>query len=262
MLPLLLLIVSLSCQKELTTINKKHRVSVYLTDHQTPVFDSVFIDIRKLEVKMEDDTLSGDGWVNLVIRTGVYNILRFRNGLDTLFGTGTLPNARIRKLRLTLGTQNSVMKDGVSTPLRVDDNDREVVANLESSNFEISSAGEIFFWIDFDAGRSIQADNSGPGNGNGFRLKSHIKIFTRRNTGELEGRVLPGAADPLVMAIRGSDTTTAIPENDGEFKIIGLAAGTYIVYYDGHNSYIDTTINNVIIRNDEDTHLPTVILRQ
>jgi hypothetical protein len=222
----------------------------------------VFIDLQRLEVKLEDDTLPNDGWVNLNIRAGVYNILRFRNGLDTLFATGTLPNARVKKIRLTLGTQNSVMKDGQSFPLRVHDNDREVVANLENSNFEITSTGQVLFWIDFDASRSIQADNSGSGNNNGYRLKSHIKIFTRSSSGRIEGRVLPLAASALVMAINGADTATAIPESDGEFKIVGLRAGTYKVLFDGQNNYNDTTINNVIVRNREDTHLSTVTLHQ
>src|SRR5260221_12026280 len=84
-----------SCRKEATlggsiaNIDKPHPATIFLTDHQTPIFDSVFIDLRKLEVKLEDDTLSNDGWVNLNIRAGVYNVLRFRNGLDTLFATGT-----------------------------------------------------------------------------------------------------------------------------------------------------------------------------
>jgi hypothetical protein len=40
-----------SCQKEVNggnsvaDISKPHAVTVYLTDHQTPVFDSVFIDL-------------------------------------------------------------------------------------------------------------------------------------------------------------------------------------------------------------------------
>jgi hypothetical protein len=260
-------IVFYSCQKEISSdntpdVNKPHSVTIYLTDHQTPVFDSVFIDLQRLEVKLEDDTLPNGGWVNLNIRAGVYNILRFRNGLDTLFATGTLPNARVKKVRLTLGTQNSVMKDGQSFPLRIHDNDREVVANLESSNFEITSTGQVLFWIDFDASRSIQVDNSGSGNNNGYRLKSHIKIFTRSSSGRIEGRVLPLAANAVVRAINGTDTATAIPENDGEFKIVGLRAGTYSVFFDGQNNYNDTTIHNVIVRNREDTHLPTVTLHQ
>lgn len=255
-----------SCQKEVsgstTDASKPHAVSIYLTDHQTPVFDSVFIDIQGLQVKLEDDSLSNGGWVSLTIRPGVYNILRFRNGLDTLFGNGTLPNARVQKVKLVLGTHNSVMKDGQSTPLRIKDEDREVIANLDASNFEISN-GQVLFWIDFDAGNSIQVDNSGSGNNNGYRLKSHIKIFTRSRSGSIEGRVLPRAADAIVKAVIGTDTATAIPFDDnGEFKIVGLNAGTYKLLIDGQNGYQDTTINNVIVRNREDTHVPVITLHQ
>lgn len=253
-----------SCQKDISGSNdldKPHAVTIYLTDHATPIFDSVFIDIQQLEVKLEDDTLPGGGWVSLAIRPGVYNILRFRNGLDTLFATGTLPNARIKKVRLTLGTRNSAMLNGQSFPLRIKDEDRQVEASLESHNFEISN-GQVLFWIDFDAGNSIQVDNSGSGNNNGYRLKSHIKIFSRSNSGRIEGRVLPQAAGAIVKAVIGADTATAIPERDGEFRIVGLRAGTYQVLFDGQNNYRDTTISNVPVRNGEDTHLPTITLHQ
>ena len=255
-------IVFYACQKETDQTDQPSKLTVYLTDHQTPVFDSVFIDIQKLEVKLEDDTLANGGWFTLSIRLGIYNILRFRNGLDTLFGTATLPNNRIRKIRLTLGTQNSVMKDNRSFPLKIKDNERQVVANIDNLNFDIIAPDQVMFWIDFDAGRSIQVDNSGSGNNNGFELKSHIKIFTHRNTGRIEGRVLPFAASPIVKAFIGADTVTAIPNNDGEFKIVGLNAGIYSVLFDGNNGYRDTTINNVIVRTGEDTRLPTVTLRQ
>lgn len=259
-------VVFYSCQKDVSGNNNNpdqpHAISIYLTDHQTPVFDSVFIDLQQLEVKLEDDSLPNGGWVSLAIHPGIYNILRFRNGLDTLFATGNLPNARIKKIRLTLGTQNSAMLNGQRFPLSIKDEDRQVIANLESNNFEITPSGQILFWIDFDAGNSIQVDNSGSGNNNGFRLRSHIKIFTRSHSGRIEGKVLPGAAHPIVKAIIGSDTATAIPDNDGEFKIVGLNAGIYKVLFDGQNNYIDTTINSVVVRNREDTHLPTIILHQ
>jgi hypothetical protein len=255
-------IVFYACQKEGGSLrNQSSKLTVYLTDHQTPVFDSVFIDIQKLEVKLEDDTLPNEGWFTLAIRAGVYNILRFRNGLDTLFGTATLPNNRIRMIRLTLGNQNSVMKDSQSFRLRVKDNDRQVVAKIDNSNFDIVAPDQVLFWIDFDAGRSIQVDNSGSGNNNGFELRSKIKVFTHRNSGRIEGRVLPIAAAPIVKAIIGTDTATAIPGNDGEFKIVGLNAGVYSVLFDGNNGYRDTTMNNVIVRTGKDTQLPAITLR-
>lgn len=269
LVPALVSILSLflyACQKDVSVNNtdpsKPHSIRIYLTDHQTPVFDSVFVDIRALEVKLEDDTLPNDGWVSLAIRPGVYNILRFRNGIDTLFGTGSLPNARVKKVKLITGDRNSVMKDGQSFPLRVKDEDREVIANLDNSNFEVNNS-QVLFWIDFDAGNSIRVDNSGSGNHNGYRLKSHIKIFTRSRSGAIEGKVLPREADPIIKAVIGSDTATAIPDDDdGEFKIVGLNAGTYTVIIDGQNGYRDTTITNVVVRNREDTHLPLIRLQQ
>jgi len=259
-----------SCQKDILGddhghdgINKPHRAQVFLTDHPTHLFDSVFIDIQQLEVKVEDDSLANDGWVVLDIRPGVYNMLRFRNGIDTMFANGLLPNAKIRKLRLTLGMQNSVMFNNQSSALTIHDNDRQVVIDLDDNDFEIDGSDHVVFSIDFDAAGSIRIDNSGPGNNNGFELKPHIKVFAKNKSGRIEGKVLPMAADALVMAINGTDTTMAIPDDDdGEFKIVGLNAGTYTVFIDGQNGYADTTITNVQVIKGEDTHLPTITLHQ
>ena len=255
-----------SCQKDVTgnvdNLNKPHAVTIFLTDHATPVFDSVFIDLQRLEVKVEGDTLSNGGWISMGIRPGVYNILRFRNGLDTLFATGILPNARIKKIRLTLGMQNSAMLNGQSFPLRVKDDDRQVEVDLDNRHFEITGNGQVVFWIDFDAGNSIQADNSGSGNNNGYRLRSHLRIFSRNHSGRIEGKVFPEGADAIIKAFIGSDTATAIPESNGEFKIVGLNAGTYSVLYDGQNGYRDTLVGNIVVRNREDTHLSPVTLYQ
>jgi Domain of unknown function (DUF4382) len=259
----------ISCQKDVknaevsTDVSKPHAATIYFTDHQTPVFDSVFIDIQRLAIKLEDDTLPNSGWVNMNIRPGVYNVLRFRNGLDTLFATGTLPNARLRKIKLVLGTQNILMKNGQSFPLKVKDDDREVVINIEADDFEITNNGAVLFWIDFDAGNSIQTDNSGSGNNNGYRLKSHIRVFTRSHAGRIEGKVLPRSADSIVKAIIGTDTATAIPDtDDGEYKIVGLNPGTYKLLIDGQNGYMDTLINNVVVRSNEDTHISLITLHQ
>ncbi|MBK8952925.1 MAG: DUF4382 domain-containing protein [Chitinophagaceae bacterium] len=214
-------------------------------------------------MKLEDDSLPNSGWVNMNIRPGIINILRFRNGLDTLLATGTLPNARLKKIKLILGIQNSVMKNGQSFPLKIKDEDREVIVSLDINNFEIINGGSVMFWIDFDAGNSIRVDNSGSGNNNGYRLKSHIKIFSHSNSGRIEGKVLPLAADPIIKAVIGTDTATAIPDDDdGEFKIVGLTAGTYKVIIDGQNGYSDTLIQNVIVSKREDSHLPLIRLRR
>jgi hypothetical protein len=155
------------------------------------------------------------------------------------------------------------MLNNQSLPLAVHDNDGQIVVDLDDSNFEIVGSDQVLFWIDFDAAGSIRIDNSGSGNNNGFELKPHIKVFTKNKSGAIEGLVLPKAADALVMAINGTDTTMAIPDDDsGEFKIVGLNTGSYTVFIDGANGYLDSTINNVQVVKGEDTHLSAITLHQ
>lgn len=254
----------IACKKDQSVAgnNAPAVARIYFTDHPTPIFDSVWIDIEKLEVKVEDSSLPNGGWVSLAIHPGVYDILRFRNGIDTLFGNGTLPSNQLRKLRLTLGNQNSVSKNGQTFPLLLKDNDKEVIANLTPANYDVST-GQVMFWIDFDAGNSIQVLNSGTGNNNGFALKPHIKIFTKTKSGRIEGQVLPLAADAIVMAVNGTDTATAIPDDhNGKFKILGLNAGSYTLFIDGQNGYLDTTLHNVMVSANEDTKIPVINLHQ
>lgn len=265
-------LVVLACQKETSapaatglSTTVPSTLKVFLTDDQNLVFDKVFIDIRKLEIKLEDDGVDSlGGWIALQITPGVYDILQFRNGLDTLFGTGTIPaNRKLQKIRLTLGNNNSVVMNGQTKPLKVKDKDNEVIAQLDESNVEISSPDQFLFWIDFDAGRSIKVDNSGSGNNNGFELRSHIRIFSKKKSGRIEGRVLPAAAQAIVMAISGMDTLTAKPEREGEFKFVGLKAGVYQLFVDATaNNYKDSTINNVTVRTNEDTKVGTIVLHQ
>lgn len=238
----------------------KARLTVYFTDHQTPVFEKVNLNITKLEIKVEDNGVDSlGGWFNLNITPGIFDILRFRNGFDTLFASGNISaNRKLQKIRLTLGNQNTVVTGGNTFPLIVKDKDNEVIANLDDSNVDITNGNQFLFWIDFDAHQSIQQKGN-----NRFELKSHIKIFTRSRSGRIEGRVLPQAANAIVKAINGSDTATAVPEPNGEFKIVALRAGTYQLLFDATaNNYRDTLISNITVRNNEDTHVNAITLRQ
>ena len=65
------------------------------------------------------------------------------------------------------------------------------------------------------------------------------------------------------MAINGTDTATAKPEAEGEFKFIGLKPGNYsLVYHATANNYVDATVNNVTVGGKEDVKVATVTLHQ
>jgi hypothetical protein len=267
LLPALMLALAfVACRQDNSKDNDENangaKVAVYLTDHATPLFSKVLLHIVKMEIKIEDNGVDSlGGWRNLNITPGVFDILRFRNGFDTLFATATIPpNRKLQKIRFTLGNQNSVvLLNGNSFPLEVKDNRNEVEANLDDSNVDFIPPDQLMFWIDFDAHQSIKSRD----NDTRFELKSKIKIFTKSRSGRIEGRVLPSAAQAIVKAINGTDTATALPEADGKFKIVALRAGIYKVLFDATaNNYLDSIVNNVGVQNNQDTQMGTVVLRQ
>lgn len=268
-----------SCKKETSSSNSStnaKKLSVYLTDDPCN-FDSVFIDIRTVEVKLDtsshmNDDHFGDAdddddddhrgrdeygkWDTLTIRPGVYNVMALRNGVDTLLGTANLPAGRIRKIRLTLGNNNSLVINGTSYPLNLlpGTNNYVYVKLHDEDHDDLPTQSSL--WLDFNVCRSIQSHNGQ------YYLKPVLKPFGKNHFGSIEGRVLPDSAHAFVVAQNASDSASAIPGRDGEYKIRGLRAGTYQVSFKGSNGYRDTTLTNVQLHDGQETKLPTITLHQ
>ncbi|HET9057551.1 MAG TPA: DUF4382 domain-containing protein [Chitinophagaceae bacterium] len=266
----------ISCKKESSTelsSTGKNKLYVYITDNPV-AFQNVFIDIQAVEVKTDTCTSStsgdddddseddhGDGsddscevWQSLQINPGIYDLLRFRNGTDTLLANGTIPEGKIKAIRLTLGSRNSVVIDSVTYPLTLKKNKVvikiEHVQQLSRDNFKIN--------LDFDLCGSIIRIRD-----NEFELNPHIKSFDEKESGEIEGRVLPVDAKAVISAIGDKDTLFAIPDEDGEFKIRGINSNSVDLMINATaNNYRDTLIRNIIISPDREIKLATITLHK
>lgn len=261
-----------------TNTNTK-KLSVFLIDDPSQ-YDSVLVDIRFVEVKVdtsaqhEGDDHFGDNdsnedddhhdhdqfgkWDTLAITPGVYNLMTLRNGVNLLLGSGAI-TGKIRKIRITLGTNNSVYIAGVQHPLslypgtnnyvyvKIHDEDEDEEAN----NNGVTTTN---IWIDFDVSRSVIEQNGL------FYLKPILKPFSRKHSGSIEGKVFPSAAHPLVSAFNSQDSGHAIPEEEGEYEIEGLHPGTYTVTFQGSNGYRDTSINNIVLQPGQKVELPNITL--
>jgi hypothetical protein len=241
-------------QKQTTTPpdnSKRASVSFYLTDDPSN-YDAVYIDIQQVEVTMEGHTA-----IALTpIRPGVYNLLDFRNGLDTLLMRADLPVGKIGQIRLILGSNNSVVIDGQTYPLNTPSaQESGLKLNLQQ---EFVAGGAYVVWIDFDAGKSIVETGNGK-----YNLKPVIRAYTQVTDGRIKGYVLPPAAMATVYASNGTDTYAAIPAADGYYMFTGLPAGTYTVTYDAAVLlYLDVTLNNVSVAYGQTTNLGTTTLVQ
>jgi hypothetical protein len=235
----------------------KNELRVMLTDDPSIIFDSIFIDIQRLEVKVEraDGT---EHWDTLSIVPGIYNILRLQNGIDTLLGVGYVPDGRVEKLRLSLGDHNSVMKNGLSFPLTLHNNEHQFIIKIDDDVDE-DDHDHLRLWLDFDGHNSIIRVHN-----NQFELRPRIGHFSHGHSGEVEGKIKPSAAFPVIVsAISGTDTLMAITDHDdGEFKIRGIQSSTVKIIIHPSNGYQDSVINNVAVSHGEDTHLGTITLHQ
>lgn len=278
-----------ACQKDVSAPGNADRqnIIVYLNDDPTIDFAKVLVDIKFVEVKIDtssrgmhndddDDDHRGNNnhkdddddddhhgydehgqWDTLAVTQGLYDLLRLRNGVDTLLAQGTVLNGSIKKIRFTLGTNSRVFTDSVnSAPLRICDNRPYVYVKISRNSIDTLS-GQIRINIDFDVSKSIKIENGQ------FCLKTNLKSYGHHSSGKLQGKVLPYAARPLVKIYNATDTSYAIPWREGNYKITGLAPGTYTVLFDATVSpYRDTSISNVQIVRGRETTLPTITLCQ
>ena len=98
------------CSK--TENNKNAVLQVMLTDAPAE-YDAVLIDIQDVQIHVSDNEAEGS-WQSLDVNKGVYNLLDFRNGMDTLLGSIELPAGKISQLRLVLGPNNQLNTGGES----------------------------------------------------------------------------------------------------------------------------------------------------
>src|SRR5215472_10653208 len=115
----------------------KSQVSIYLMDGPVQ-FYKVLVDIRQVAVLIDtatqqkdpDDSHQWDDdwcgwhrnqsdksviWDTLSITPGVYDLLQLRNGTDSLLGSGTYPTGKILKVRITLGSDNTIFTDSLTS---------------------------------------------------------------------------------------------------------------------------------------------------
>jgi hypothetical protein len=285
---LLTLFVTFSCQKEKGATQNipegQQRVRIRLSDNPVS-FDAVNVDIQRVEVFVVPDSCLKSGndddgddrschhdhdgdrdrdhndcgaWDTLDIKTGVYNLLDLSNGADTLLASGFTIAGKIKKIRLTLGTQNSVVIDSVSYPLSSWNDFNRVTINVRGEDIDQINPSDLQLWLDFDAGRSIVKVRN-----NHFVLKPFLRIWLPAQTAGIKGKILPSEAGAVVSAISDGDTLVAIPHDNGWFKIRGLRGSTADIFINASaNGYQDTTLTAVSLVKGQETDIGTIELHK
>lgn len=203
-------------------------------------YDEVNIDLQGVEV-----TGPGGNNVMLNVNPGIYNLLDFANGVDTLIASGSIPSGQISQIRLILGTNNSVMVDSVLYPLSTPSAQQ---SGLKLQVHNTFAAGVAYMMLlDFDANQSIVEQGNGT-----YSLKPTIRVIESAISGSIAGNVTPVAAGFAAIATLNTDTTkvfSSVTDGSGNFLIKGVPAGTYRLVVTPPAPLVADTIFNVIVIN-------------
>lgn len=213
-------------------------------------FSEVNIDIEQIRVHSDVS-----GWEDLTTNSGIYNLLDFANGIDTLIAYDSIPSGRVSQIRFILGDSNSVVVDGVEHPLTVPSGSQSGLKLQVHHDLIPNITYEVL--LDFDAAQSIVLTGNGR-----YILKPVIRVITEGLNGGISGDLDPDGVYANIYAVKGSDTTGATPDSLGMFTINGLEADTYNVYINPPAPYLADTFKNIIVTNGSITDLGSIILQQ
>jgi len=236
------------------TLNTKNqdssRIRIFLTDAPGD-YQEVNIDVQGVEVIINDSV------IELETNQGVYNLLDFVNGVDTILVDDEIPSGKLSQVRLILGENNSIMADsrisGLMTPSAQQ-------SGLKFNVHQEISPGEMYsFVIDFDAAKSVVRTGSEK-----YILKPVIRVFAEVLTGSIEGVVQPSEARPAINVISpGNDTIGVYADTlTGHFMIRGLSTGYYGLEFNPDTVFADTSLLGVEVIAGETTVLDTLWFRE
>ena len=150
----------ISCKKESGSTTLK----VKLTDAPA-AYDEVNVDIREVNIKVDGDSAA---WISLPTATGIYNLLEYQDGVDTLISQAVITGAVIKEVRLVLGSENTIKVGSESFPLVIPSGSE---SGLKIKMNKTLNGGIDYLTLDFDAALSVSQEASG------YKLRPVVRIL-------------------------------------------------------------------------------------
>ena len=233
-----------ACKKD--NADKAH-LSVRMTDAPAN-YDAVMVDVQGVEIKGE-----GGNLVMLNTTAGIYNLLDFTNGLDTLIASGDLDAGTISQIRLILGSENSVVVDGVVYHLSTPSAEQSGLKLQIHQTFVAGVSYHIL--LDFDANQSIVKQGNGE-----YKLKPVIRTINAAISGSIKGSIAPISLGTTVTATSNGVVYSTVANSNGYFMIAGLPAGTYTITVTPALPLLPLTITGKTVVIGASTDLGIIIL--
>ena len=232
-----------SCTKE----KDSSHLSIRMTD-AIANYSAVMIDIQGVEVMVNDGAP-----VLLNTEPGIYNLLDYSNGLDTLIAYGDLNEGTISQIRLILGTNNTLTKDNVVYPLSTPS---AMQSGLKLQIHQKLVAGVSYsILLDFDAHQSIVLGGNGD-----YQLKPVLRTIEAVMSGSIKGNITPIGVIAIVTATANGISFSSVTNASGDFLIAGVPVGTYDVTVTPDLPMLSVTVTGIEVALGVSTNVGTLAL--
>lgn len=237
-----------SCEQE-----KNARIEVWLTDAPGD-FQEVNIEVQGVEIHSNQND-NGRGWQSLNVTPTMYDLLKLTNGQETLLGALELPGGRLSQIRLILGENNTVKINNAVFSLSTPSAQQ---SGLKVQVHEVLAEGITYkIVLDFDAAKSVIETGAGT-----YTLKPVVRALTEAQDGAIKGKVDPAGIVSIAVVSGEEIITTTSSDENGDFLIRGLEAGTYRLLFDPAGNGPVTEKSAVHVTLGEVTDLEVVAMIQ
>lgn len=229
-------------------------ITVRMTDAPGD-YDEVNVEVLDVLVKGNTDT-GENGWVSIGTFTPqIYNLLDLTGGFNVVLADNVIvPSGNLGQIRLLLGDNNTVVKDGVTYPLHT--------PSAQQSGLKIKVNTLLLpdinynFLLDFDVNQSIVVEAGSSGN---YNLNPVIRVVSNATSGIIKGTVTTTPPDVQVLAAVDVNGTivSAFTNAEGKFQINGIPAGTYTLTLtpEATSGLVPKVIESVLVVNGQATDI-------
>lgn len=201
------------------------QVEVRLTDAPGD-YSAVYVEVEDVMINTSAEGSEEESWESLgEVNHGPHDLLQLTGGITEILVDTEIPSGYLNQIRLVLGDNNYVVVEdgegGFDEMVLKTPSGQESGLKLQVNQELLPNAAYTFI-LDFDVDQSIVDTSEG-----NFNLKPVIRVSVEESSGTIMGSVHPTKEQVVVIAENGSVKASAYTNENGEFAIHGLPAGTY-----------------------------------
>lgn len=236
----------ISCTQEEINMENKGRINVHITDAPFPIglVSSTIVTIDAVEIRKKTEAESDEDETSFILLAEgemEINLLELTNGITEQIASANIDVGTYDMIRLHVVDAKVILNDGTEYDLQIPSGYTSGLKVKIHPAILISEGQTSDVLLDFDVSRSFVPKGILGGKIAGFIFKPVVRGVYLGAAGRIEGNVSDEQGNPVEnaqvklwvpetegeLSENDSLVVSAFTDSDGNFKLIGLLAGTY-----------------------------------